>query len=103
MEGRRVTLFDGYVAVDWSANGSPKQGRDSIWLAARGWGGTEAPENPPTRSEAVARIEALMRRATAAGRRLLFGFDFPFGYPAGTARILTGRGGRRAGRLIRGG
>ena len=89
-------LFDGYVAVDWSANGKPKQGRDSIWLAVRGWGGTEEPENPATRAEAVARIEGLLARATEAGRRLLCGFDFPFGYPAGTARMLTGQGGWEA-------
>ena len=91
-----MTLFDGYVAVDWSANGKPKRGPDSIWIAARGWGGVPVPENPATRAEAVARIEALLADATAAGRRLLFGFDFPFGYPAGTARMLTGRDGWEA-------
>jgi hypothetical protein len=26
-----VTLFDRYIAVDWSANNTPKSGRDSIW------------------------------------------------------------------------
>lgn len=88
-----MTLFDGYVAVDWSANGTPKRGRDSIWIAAGGWGGVPAPENPATRAEAVVRIEARLADATAAGRRLLLGFDFPFGYPAGTARMLTGRDG----------
>ena len=31
-----MKLFDGYVAVDWSANGEPKQGKDSIWIAIRG-------------------------------------------------------------------
>ena len=88
-----MTLFDGYVAVDWSANGKPKRGPDSIWLAIRGWGGTAEPENPATRAEAVARIEGLLARAAEQGRRLLVGFDFPFGYPAGTARMLTGRDG----------
>ena len=91
-----MTLFDGHVAVDWSANGRPKQGRDSIWLAARGWGATAEPENPATRAEAMARIEGLLTRASQAGRRLLCGFDFPFGYPAGTARTLTGRDGWEA-------
>ena len=87
-----MKLFDGYVAVDWSANGKPKQGKDSIWIAIRGVNGTEEPENPATRREAVGRIERLLEKATAAGRRLLVGFDFPFGYPAGTARMLTGPG-----------
>ena len=91
-----MTLFDGYAAVDWSANGVPKRGRDSIWIAVRGWGEPEEPENPPTRADAVARIEGLLGRATDAGRRLLVGFDFPFGYPEGTARMLTGRDGWEA-------
>ena len=91
-----MTLFDGYAAVDWSANGVPKRGRDSIWIAVRGWGGAEEPENPPTRADAVARIEGLLGRATEAGRRVLVGFDFPFGYPEGTARMLTGRDGWEA-------
>ena len=91
-----MTLFDGYAAVDWSANGVPKRGRDSIWIAVQGWGGTEGPENPRTRADAVARIEGLLGRATEAGMRLLCGFDFPFGYPEGTARMLTGRDGWEA-------
>ena len=91
-----MKLFDGYVAVDWSANGKPKQGKDSIWIAIRGVNGTEEPENPATRREAVRRIERLLEKATAAGRRLLVGFDFPFGYPAGTARMLTDRDGWEA-------
>ena len=66
-----MKLFDGYVAVDWSANGKPKQGKDSIWIAIRGVNGTEEPENPATRREAVGRIERLLEKATAAGRRLL--------------------------------
>ena len=89
-------LFDGYVAVDWSASGRPKQGKDSIWIAVRGVTGTEAPSNPATRHEAVVRIERLLQEATAARQRLLVGFDFPFGYPAGTARKLTGRDGWEA-------
>ena len=91
-----MKLFDGYAAVDWSANGVPKRGRDSIWIAVRGWGGTEEPENPATRADAVARIEGLLGRATEAGMRLLCGFDFPFGYPKGTARMLTGQDGWEA-------
>ena len=84
-----MKLFDGYMAVDWSASGEPKQGENSIWLAVRGVGRTVECENPATRQEAVERIETLLKTATAAGRRLLCGFDFPFGYPAGTAQALT--------------
>ena len=95
-EAKDLKLFDGYMAVDWSANSKPKQGKDSIWIASRGEGGIEAPENPATRWEAVGRIEELLEKATAAGWRLLVGFDFPFGYPEGTARMLTGRAGWEA-------
>ena len=91
-----VKLFDGYVAVDWSASSKPKQGKDSIWIATRGLGGTTEPENPTTRRAAVSRIERLLVEATATGRRLLVCLDFPFGYPTGTARMLTGRRGWEA-------
>ena len=84
-----MRLFDGYVAVDWSASGIPKRGKDSIWIAIRGWSGTEEPENPEPCAKAVVRIETLLESATLAGRRLLCGFDFPFGYPVRTARTLT--------------
>lgn len=56
-----LTLFDGYVAVDWSANNTPKSGKHSIWIAGRGWCAMEQPENPATRVEAMARIAALQR------------------------------------------
>ena len=95
-EAQKMKLFDGYMAVDWSANGKPKQGKDSIWIASRGAGGAEALENPATRREAVRRIEDQLEKATAAGWRLLVGFDFPFGYPVGTAQMLTGRAGWEA-------
>ena len=91
-----MKLFDGYVAVDWSANGRRKTGKDSIWIAGRGSCAMKEPENPATRVEAITRIEKLLKRATESGQRLLCGFDFPFGYPIGTARMLTGRDGWEA-------
>ncbi len=84
-------LFDGYMAVDWSANGVPKKGADSIWICCTGWGGPDVLENPSTRTWAMVRIDEMLQAATAADRRLLCGFDFPFGYPEGTARALTGK------------
>ena len=85
-------VFDAYVMVDWSAASTPRRGPDSIWIAvlARRKGGLRrlALENPATRAEAEAgltrRLAALQRR----GDRVLVGFDFPFGYPAGTAARL---------------
>ena len=51
----------------------------------------EPPVYQRTRHEAVMRLEALLESETSAGRRVLVGFDFPFGYPAGVAEHLTGR------------
>ncbi len=42
------------------------------------------------RQVAEAWLEELIEAELSAGRRLALGFDFPFGYPAGFARGLTG-------------
>ena len=85
-----MPLFHGYVAVDWSARNEPKYNEDSIWIAFRNWNGVIELYNPGTRREAINLIETLLSAATAEGHRLLCGFDFAFGYPEGTARMLTG-------------
>ena len=91
-----MSAFDSYLMVDWSAANAPTRGHDSIWLGftvRRPSGLALAKlENPPTRAEATARIIDLAGRELARGRRLLIGFDFPFGYPAGTAARLGLRG-----------
>jgi precorrin-8X/cobalt-precorrin-8 methylmutase len=46
-------------------------------------------ENPRTREDAINYIDGMLTEATERGRRLLCGFDFPFGYPAGTAQMLA--------------
>ena len=83
-------MFDGYVAVDWSANNEPKIGEDSIWIAVYDANRMQALINPSTRHEAMDHIENLLNEATKECRRLICGFDFAFGYPEGTARMLTG-------------
>ncbi|QGY00259.1 molybdopterin molybdenumtransferase MoeA [Roseovarius faecimaris] len=53
-------------------------------------GQAEAPvylRNRPLAEDAIA---TLIKQELTAGRRLCIGFDFPFGYPAGFARALTG-------------
>ena len=90
-------LFDRYLVVDWSAASVPKTGADSIWCALIARDGDSdgveliALENPATRAAAMAQITDILRGEVAAGRRVLAGFDFPFGYPAGVARRLCGR------------
>ena len=88
-----MPLFQGYVAVDWSANARPKTGSDSIWIAVCDADGMRELLNPPTRQEAMDHVERLLDEATAKKRRLLCGFDFSFGYPEGTAQMLTGQNG----------
>lgn len=83
--------FDAYVVVDWSGNSTPKIGRDSIWIAhatRRRTGLDVALTNPRTRAQAYRDLLELLRTAVREDERILVGFDFPFGYPAGFARAL---------------
>jgi hypothetical protein len=80
--------FDRIVIVDWSANSSPKLGHDSIWIAVDDGLGVSV-ENVATRSEASARLDAIV---TASGGRTLIGVDFSLGFPSGTASALGLRG-----------
>ena len=41
-----MTLFDGYVAVDWSASDEPAHDANSIWIAVCDTSGTPELENP---------------------------------------------------------
>ena len=84
-------LFDGYVMVDWSAASSPTTGKDSIWLGLCLPGQDISVENIPTRFRARSRLLELCQGAVRQGHRLLVGFDFPFGYPAGVAKKITGK------------
>ena len=82
-------MFDCFVIVDWSAANQPKTGRDSIWVCAVDRTGAERlVANPPTRHAAKHLLRELLAQASARGERVLLGFDFPFGYPAGFAKRL---------------
>ncbi len=85
--------FDTIVMVDWSAASKPTPVRPSenaIHIAtARS--AEVAPRYARTRSEAMTYIETLCEQALSSGERVLIGFDFPFGYPAGFAAALTGK------------
>jgi precorrin-8X/cobalt-precorrin-8 methylmutase len=82
-----AALFDRYVIVDWSAANQPKTGRDSIWICCRGADG-ESVCNPPTRHAAKGMLTDILASARERGERVVAGFDFPFGYPAGFAARL---------------
>jgi hypothetical protein len=84
----RATLFDRYVTVDWSASGTPRTGRDSIWVCSLGMEGEASTENPSTRTIAEAQVRRLLLDAVRRRERVLIGFDFPYAYPRGFATAL---------------
>lgn len=82
-----MPLFDSYILVDWSASAVPKTGRDSIWICRYAADG-ETVANPPTRHAARQLLAEMLQCAMGRGERIVAGFDFPFGYPAGFAHRL---------------
>ena len=80
-------MFDAFVMVDWSAAAVPRTGRDSIWICWSDAAG-ERLVNPATRHQAKALLAEWLMAARSKGERVLMGFDFPFGYPAGFAARL---------------
>lgn len=86
-----MSLFDGYLMVDWSSAAVPKTGADSIWLAYQSDGELSL-DNPATRGEAMQLVEEILSEASRNSQRILAGFDFAFGYPAGAAAALTNGG-----------
>ncbi len=85
--------FDTILVVDWSGGGDrgPRPRADAIWAAAVGAEGAEEPVYLRNRAVAEAWLALRLGAERARGRRVLAGFDFPFGYPAGFAARLVGR------------
>lgn len=86
--------FDAYAMVDWSSSSHPTVGNDSIWIASGAWSGrtfiASHPENVSTRREAMDRLRRRIVQWRDDGKRVLVGFDFAFGYPAGFAMDAVG-------------
>lgn len=84
--------FDTIVMVDWSARSAPspaKPTKDAIFVGmARDK--YLATSYQRTRHAAMRFLTGLLDGETRAGRRVLVGFDFPFGYPKNFARVVTG-------------
>jgi hypothetical protein len=85
-------LFQAYVMVDWSAAAKPATGADSIWVGVlkrnvRFQMAFEA-HNPPTRTEAEKMLNSILDDLKRKNERALLGFDFPMGFPSGTATAL---------------
>ena len=91
-----MPLYHTHIVVDWSARSTPspkRRSKDAIWwaVARADGGGAPDPAYTRTRDEALDRLAGLIAGELEAGRRVLAGFDFPFGYPAGVAAHLTRR------------
>ena len=85
-------LFDTVVVVDWSAANVPspaKPSADAIWMAVARQDGVTVSYHR-TRHAAEAALTSLLETEAQTDRRVLAGFDFPFGYPQGFAQRLTG-------------
>ena len=88
-----MPLFETHIVVDWSARSKPSPVRptkDAIFWAVVRDGQTVAEAYCRTRAQARARLAHLLQEERTLGRRVLMGFDFPFGYPKGVAQRLTG-------------
>ncbi len=81
-------MFDRYLTVDWSGANAPRVGQNSIWICSVAGSGRCLTQNPPTRRAAKDTLRDLLVRSVSRGERVLAGFDFPFGYPAGFAAAL---------------
>lgn len=86
-------LFSAYVMVDWSAAAAPRTGKDSIWIGVIKrdirFRPTFEAFNPATRDEAMKVLGDVLADLRRRNERALVGFDFPLGYPEGTAKALA--------------
>ncbi|MBU4135794.1 MAG: cobalamin biosynthesis protein CbiG, partial [Alphaproteobacteria bacterium] len=85
-------LFDAYIIADWTAAEGKKLGEGSVWIGVakrdvRFRLYTET-HNVATRAEGEALLASLLAEHRKRGDRVLVGFDFNFGFPAGTAARL---------------
>lgn len=86
-------LFDAYIVADWTAAEGKKLGENSVWIGVakrdvRFRLYTET-HNVATRAEGEALLTSLLADHRKRGDRVLVGFDFSLGYPAGTADRLN--------------
>lgn len=84
--------FDTIVMVDWSGGNDrgarPK--KDAIWACVAHAGRAQDAVYLRNRQVGEQWLHDFLTTERAAGRRVLAGFDFPFGYPQGFCRAMTG-------------
>lgn len=88
-----MTGFDTVIVVDWSAASTLAPltpAANAIWIGMTRGGEPVEPVYCRGRAEAERVLSDLFRAEADDGRRVLAGFDFPFGYPAGFSRKVAG-------------
>lgn len=86
--------FDAICVVDWSAAKPPRNPatarpkKDAIWACVARDGVAESAVFLPDRPSAELWLRNLIQQNSG---RLMIAFDFPFGYPAGFAKNITGQ------------
>ncbi len=78
--------------VDWSGGNDtgPRPRKDAIWAGAVLDGVEQKPVYLRNRELAFSWLADLIEAELSASRRVLLGFDFPFGYPKGFEQAITG-------------
>ena len=84
--------FETFLMVDWSGGNDrgPTPKKDAIWVCVAKDGVADQPIYLRNRHVAESWITQFLTAERTAGRRVLVGFDFAFGYPAGFGTVLTG-------------
>lgn len=87
-----MTGFDTIAIVDWSAGKRTpvRPSKDAIWIGVVRSGEEQKLVYCRSRIEAEAWLIDLIEAEAQAARRVLIGFDFPFGYPRGFVRHVIG-------------
>lgn len=92
-----MPLFDVYIFADWSAangRGPERPKKDAVWVGEFVPGqGIKQETYHRTRFSGYAHVARALESHVLGRRRVLIGFDFPYGYPAGLAALLPKRDG----------
>ena len=88
-----MSTFDTVVMVDWSGGNDrgARPVKDAIWACVARSGRSEDPIYFRNRQAAEEWLSRFIQAEKSLDHRVLAGFDFPFGYPTGFAKALTGR------------
>lgn len=84
-------MFDAYIFIDWSAANrvTPRNPcADSVWMGQLVRHHRQEETYHRTRTDCISRPLSVLLNHVTKGRKVLVGFDFPYGYPAGLCHAL---------------